>query len=574
MTTVFCRFSLWGRRGPSITQVRHASHVTAGCALKLDYFDTIAARSDAAPARWRRPLLRVLDGIERGWAIPALIGAFAGAWFVFLLIAYLSGDLHVDALETWSLGREFAWGNAKHPPLMGWVAYLWTLVFPLTDWSFQLLAMTNAAVALYAVDLIARRFVRGDKRAIVLLLLMLLPAYQFHAQRFNANTVLLAIWPLATYCFLRAFQSRGFGWSIAAGVMTALAMLGKYYSIFLVGSFVLAALAHPDRKIYFKSWSPWLSSLAGLIVLGPHLHWLATHGAKPFEYALQVHGGYSTREAFWEATKFVGGLLATLALPAVCWVLAAGPKLKRTAADLAALDPGLWLLFLIGLFTLLLPALTAIVVGTDMPSLWALQGLFLLALIIVCGARFPVERFHTVNLMVGVVVFAVIAIVVAAPYYAYERHVRRENDRAFYRIAANEITQRWHALTDAPLPVISGSDDLAFATAFYSADHPRYSRPFRLQYTWPVPPQNVLARGWAALCFAEDTPCVSWMDQVKERAPNATRAAFTARPTLLGYPGATAAIQMLIVPPEAKKARARDGVAPTVALDELGASRR
>ncbi|NSM56029.1 glycosyltransferase family 39 protein, partial [Serratia marcescens] len=78
---------------------------------------------------------------------------------------------------------------------------------PLTDWSLQLMAMVNAAVALWAVDLISRRFVRGEKRVIVLLLLMLLPVYQFHAQRFNANTVLLASWPLATYCFLRAFEA-------------------------------------------------------------------------------------------------------------------------------------------------------------------------------------------------------------------------------------------------------------------------------------------------------------------------------------------------------------------------------
>lgn len=542
--------------------------------LRLDYFDTMAARSDAAPARWRRPLLRVLDGIEQGWAIPALIVAFAGAWLVFLSIAYLSGDLHVDALETWTLGRDFAWGNAKHPPLMGWVAYLWTLVFPLTDWSFQLLAMTNAAVALYAVDLIARRFARGDKRAIVLLLLMLLPAYQFHAQRFNANTVLLAIWPLATYCFLRAFESRSLGWSIAAGAMTALAMLGKYYSIFLVASFAFAAMAHPDRKLYFKSWSPWLSSLAGLIVLGPHLHWLATNGAKPFEYALQVHGGYSTQAAIWEATKFLGGLLATLALPALCWVLAAGPKLKRTAADMAALDPGLWLLCLICLFSLVLPAVTAIVVGTDMPSLWALQGLFLIALIVVCGARFRVERFHTVNMMVGVFIFAVVAIVVAAPLYAYERHVRRENDRAFYRIAANEITQRWRALTGTPLPVISGSDDLAFATAFYSPDHPRYSRPFHLQGTWSLPPESVLRRGWAAMCFVEDVECVTWMKQVKDRAPNVTRSEFAAQRMLWGRPGAIAMIDIMIVVPEQKKARVQDGSSLIAIADDVSASRR
>ena len=102
---------------------------------------------------------------------------------------------------------------------MGWVVHGWTLIFPKADWSFQLLATVNAAVALWSVDLIARRFVRGDKRLIVLLLLFLLPAYDFHAQRFNANSVLLAAWPLATYAFLRSFEKRDIFWSVLAGLL-------------------------------------------------------------------------------------------------------------------------------------------------------------------------------------------------------------------------------------------------------------------------------------------------------------------------------------------------------------------
>jgi 4-amino-4-deoxy-L-arabinose transferase-like glycosyltransferase len=105
--------------------------------------------------------------------------------------------------------------------------------------------------------------VRGDKRVIVILLLMLLPAYQFHAQRFNANTVLLAVWPLATYCFLRSFETRTLLWSVAAGVLCAVAMLGKYYSIFLIAGFAIAAIAHPQRRSYLTSKAPWVSTIAG-----------------------------------------------------------------------------------------------------------------------------------------------------------------------------------------------------------------------------------------------------------------------------------------------------------------------
>src|SRR6266403_131308 len=193
-------------------------------------FTVATLRAELSPPRWRNWLLSWMDGVEAGWAIPLLLVGFVAVWLAYLAIAYIGGDLHSDVLETWTLGRSLEWGYSKHPPLMGWVARAWTSVFPLTNWSFQLMALVNAAFALWTVDLISRRFVKVDKRVIVLLLLMLLPIYQFHAQRFNANAVLLATWPLATYCFLRSFENREIRWAIAAG---ALAMLGKYYSVFL-----------------------------------------------------------------------------------------------------------------------------------------------------------------------------------------------------------------------------------------------------------------------------------------------------------------------------------------------------
>lgn len=156
-------------------------------------FSAMAARSDANPARWRRPFIFWLSRIEAGWAVPLLVAGFVAVWTTYLTIAYWGSSLHPDALETWTLGRRFEWGYSKHPPLMGWIARVWTSVYPLTDWSLQLMAMVNAAVALWAIDRIAVRFVAGEKRVVILLLLMLTPVYQFHAQRFNANSVLLAL---------------------------------------------------------------------------------------------------------------------------------------------------------------------------------------------------------------------------------------------------------------------------------------------------------------------------------------------------------------------------------------------
>jgi hypothetical protein len=519
--------------------------------LPIDFaFSAMAARSDISPSSWRRPFLSWLDGIEAGWAVPLLLVGFIAVWLVFLAVAYLGGDLHPDVLETWTLGRTFEWGYSKHPPLMGWIARAWTSVFPLTNWSFQLMALTNSAIALWAVDLISRHFVRGDKRIVVLLLLMLLPTYQFHAQRFNANTVLLAAWPAATYCFLQSFETRQVAWAIAAGATAALAMLGKYYSVFLIGSFVFAAICHPQRRAYFGSLAPWVSTVVGFAALGPHLHWLATTGAMPFTYALAGHAGKAFGSALIEALLFVLGVAMILAIPAMTWVLIAGSRLKQFSRDFRAMNPGLLLLFLVSVGTIVFPAITSVALGADMPPIWALQGLFLFAILIVCGASFPIERFYSVNLTVLVIGIAAVAVVVVAPVHVFYRNIHPLHEgRNFYQLSAAELTRRWHEQSDTALPVVGGNDGLAFAVAFYSPDHPVYEESFVFTNTERLPRQAIVKRGWATLCFGGDVDCIDGMERIAARASRFVRSEFVVQSTLLGRRGATQRFTALIVPP-------------------------
>ena len=144
--------------------------------------------------------------------------------------------------------------------------------------------------------------------------------------------------------------------------------------------------------------------------------------------------------SLYEACMFVLGLAATLALPALVWVLSAELRLKRFPADFRAMNPGLVLLFWIFVGTILLPVIATIAIGTDMPSLWALQGLFLAAILIVGGASFALERLYVVNLAAFVAVIAVVAVVIAAPWHAYYRNNVSPNERSYYHLAADELT--------------------------------------------------------------------------------------------------------------------------------------
>ena len=534
-------------------------------------FSEMAARSEISPARWRKPFLTWMDGIEAGWAIPLLLIGFVAVWLAFLVIAYFGGDLHPDVLETWTLGRSLEWGYAKHPPLMGWAARAWTSVFPLTNWSFQLLALTTSAIALWAVDLITRRFARGDKRIVVLLLLMLLPAYQFHAQRFNANVVLLPTWPIATYCFLRSFESRAVGWAVAAGATAALAMLGKYYSVFLIASFLIAAICHPQRRAYFGSLAPWISTVTGLAALAPHMVWLATTGAQPFAYALERHAGKAHEPLLVEPMIFLSGVALVLVIPAAAWALIAGSRLKNFPQDFRAMNPGLLLLFFVSVGTLVLPPIAAAGVGSDLPPIWALQGLFLFAILIVCGASYPIERFYSVNLAVLVIGIAVLAVVVVAPVHAFYRNFHPLNEgRNFYQQSAMELTRQWHRHSDVPLPAVGGDEGLAFAMAFYSPDHPLYEVRLVHPNAEKLPREVTFERGWAALCYDGDRYCIASMERTAARSSRYVRSDFVLESTLLGQPGATQGFAALIVPPSTGE----DDVPPTGMAEDLSAVRQ
>jgi hypothetical protein len=325
--------------------------------------------------------------------------------------------------------------------------------------------------------------------------------------------------------------------------------------VFLIVSFAFAAILHRQGRAYFSSSAPYISVITGLAALGPHLHWLATTGAKPCAYALATHAGKPFGKSLIEALLFVPGVAMVLALPAAAWVLIAGERLKKFPHDFQTLNPGLWLLFLVSVGTIVFPAITAVALESDMQPIWALQGLFLFAILIVCGASYPIERSYSVYLAGAVISIAVLSVVVVAPIHAFYRndHPLHEG-RNFYQKAVEEMTRQWHAQSDTLLPAVGGDDDLAFALAFYSPDHPVYERPLVNRSAKRLPDPAFLERGWAALCFGEDDACAQAMERTAAQAPRFVRSEFAVHSTLLGQPGASQSFTAIIVPPSAHPA--------------------
>jgi hypothetical protein len=103
------------------------------------------------------------------------------------------------------------------------------------------------------------------------------------------------------------------------------------------------------------------------------------------------------------------------------------------------------------------------------------------------------------------------------------------------------------------LPAAGGTDELAFALAFYSPDHPRYEQRLVAPGLAQAPAASDLAEGWAALCRGEDEACVAAIETVAARAPRAVESDFTFELSWFGWRGAKQRFVAIMVPPAAEQ---------------------
>jgi len=512
---------------------------------------SVAGRRDGALASIEHLIDTGFHGRERNTGPLAVVALFILAWTAFQIVAYSSIGLHPDITELFGWSRHPAAGYYKHPPLGALMTAGWFSVFPVCDWAFHLLAMTNAGAALLLTDLIARRYVSGGKRLTVLLLLLCMPFLQFHGQRFGANQVLLAAWPLATYCFLRAFQTRDAFWSLAAGAAAALAMLGKYYSIFLIGGLILAALNHPARWAYLKSLSPWLTIAAGFIVLAPHLRWLVETGYQPIVYAFSIHSSSSLREEFVNAPRFLAVCAGYAALPILVYWLLARPNRATLLDTIWPADPDRRMLVvtLAGFF--LLPALSAFAFGVMLSSLWTMPAYFLLPIVLLSPPSVVLTRRPVAIFAAAMLVFTLAAPIVIAPVLALRNFTGNgEGDRAYLAELGRAVTNAWHDRLHRPLTIVLGKTALADGTGFYSPDHPDSAPDSVIAVAPWITPARLAREGFAAVCPADDSDCIGRAEHAGgTQATPADRVILEITPYFFGRSHAPARFTVLIFPP-------------------------
>lgn len=277
-------------------------------------------------------------------------------WWLMTIAAKTVLDGYGDMAEVYAWSQHWLLGSDKHPQFLPWMAKFWFLVAPQSVASFYLLSAVNLAVALFGIRALARGLNFEDRHiAVALALCALALPYLTLTSKLNMNSICLATWPWAAWAFVRATApqaSRRNLYAVLFGMLAAVSILGKYYSVVLLIP-LFASTFTPARRYLWLTAVPWLAFIAFVLVLSPHLYWLVQH-REALAYAGEQGGSGGLKEAVYYIAKFAVSPFFYWPIPlvlAALFLVTGSPLqrlaklLKRPAGDsmLAFLAMGPWL---------------------------------------------------------------------------------------------------------------------------------------------------------------------------------------------------------------------------------------
>lgn len=482
--------------------------------------------------------------------VVLLLTAYALVWTLYAALANASNDLPVDMGEAVIWSRNLAFGYHSEPPLMAWIAWLWFAVFPLTDWTFYLLSMALAAVALGFAWALLGDYVPSEKRVAGLAVLSLVPFYNIQALKFNADSVLLAFWAATTFWFLRALRGSDIKYAALAGLGAGACMLGKYWSVMLIGGLALAVLVSQRRRAFFRSPAPWVMAAVGAFVFMPNLVWLWTHDFGPILFDINLHAATGSVSVLERAVNYVKETGAAAAAPVMLVLLAALPDIatgvdmiwpreaERRVLVVACVAP-----------MLVLPIAFALVFNVAMAARWAIPTIVLLPVVLLSPAGITLNRSAVTHLVALAVVFP-LAMVVLAPAIAaqYQRSGKNPFIRQF-RLVAQQVDLSWRDATRQPMRLFGSGSLMIDGVAVYLADRPSTFNVDAPTHT-PWANEDRIARdGIALVCWLGDRICLSRMEALTADAPTVRRRDIELSRPFLGIEGVWVGYRIAIILP-------------------------
>ena len=430
------------------------------------------------------------------------------AWTIYASIAHGFGAVHDDMAEAWAWGKEFQLGYYKHPPFYSWIVGGWFKIFPRDNWSYFLLSALNAALGLAGAWALAGRFLTGLNRFAAVLLLTLTPFYNFLAINFNANSILLSLWPWTVYFFVRSIETGRLTHAVLLGGFSGFGLLSKYYSALLLVCCFGAALLHPARARYFRSPAPYVAVLVCGLVVAPHVWWTISNGAPTVQYAM-ARAQYSTAYVLSKAAQ--SGVSSMLYHGVALGVLflalreRALPLLRQAWSRIWQPDHRWIAVLAFGPFILTLMA--GFIGQMKISSNFTIPIFYLVPVValLAAAADMSVARFQIIAMASAMVI---VAPLLASPLVAYLSFATgRDIASQPRRELVAQAHRVWHEQIGTPVKLVAGTEPYSLALAFYSPDEPSELSHFNMDWSPWVVRSRIDQEGLLIACVKSDLQC-------------------------------------------------------------------
>ena len=493
------------------------------------------------------------------WLVTGFALAHAVLWTLILINLKAAQDVHMDVAEAYAWGQKFQRGYGKHPPLSGWIAGLWFMLFPVANWSTYALAMATLGTGLVICWLIALRVVDRRRAFFMVVMLALYPIFNFKGYKYNPDLLQLVTLPMVVLAYLHAFEKRTVRAGVWLGLAGALALMTKYWVLTMIGAVGIAALIHPDRLKFLRSPAPWVAIATLIVAMIPHLIWLKDVDFAPLTYAGDVYALTSRTQCLQLVIGYIGHNLALLAVPvllaatALAWpptapVRRAWPRGAAIGVNLSqALN-----IWIIQIVVAVGPPLGALAFTVYLKTDWGISLFFLtpLALVAIPSLRLPgIALFHIAVIWLGIT----LAVLAASPYIAAREMGGNPNGASGYGARselARELTQAWHERFHSRWAVVAGATDIGEPMTFYSPDHPAPFTPNELWASGLTSLAEAKRLGFIGICEASDDgrlpQCEAWM---AANAAQAEQLVMTTQRFFRGHAGPASSWKIYIVPP-------------------------
>jgi len=390
--------------------------------------------------------------------------------FVWTLIPFLSNkNLPLDVIEALAWGTNLDWGWDKHPPLSVFFPEVFYQIFGNQDWAYYLLSQIFIISSFVFIFKLAKEFLKNEVYALIsVFLLEGVYFYNFTTPEFNVNVCQIPFWTLTVYYCWQSFKDDKIQNWILFGLFAALGVLSKYLFVYLLIGTIIFFIYYlkKNKKFNFKYFIP---IIVFLLVLVPHLLWLADNDYKTITYGLKrtsLESGNILNHLIYPLKLVIKQIGITLPFFAMLSLIFSNFKFKFNKHD-----EKLVYLTSITIVPILLMFLTSLILGANIRTMWMTPFYLFFGLFFIYIFKANIN----LNFLKRFICFFLFIFILSPASYLYVS-ISKDNKRTDYpgKEIAELVQSRWDKNFTNKIAIVVGDEWLGGNLSYHLQSRPQW----------------------------------------------------------------------------------------------------